>query len=123
MGYKIVNVFNTAYEPEKSHGGQGFLSKVRPYESKDFHSGIDFIDFVEIPPGVSIGVHTHNENEEIYFIIEGTGLMTLGEKEYEVVAGDVISNPLHGTHGLVNNSNSTMKVYIFQVSLQREASI
>ncbi|MBJ6361089.1 cupin domain-containing protein [Paenibacillus sp. MAHUQ-46] len=81
----------------------------------DFATNIDFIDYIEVPPGVSIGTHQHGYNEEIYFIVEGSGTMSIEGKEYNVKSGDVIINKINGTHGLINHSSDDMKIFIFQV--------
>ncbi len=102
---------------ENSHSGVGHLHKVRVFDSSDFDTNLDFIDYVEIPEGVTIGIHKHTENEEIYFIFEGNGIMTVENKEVGVKKGDIMVNPVFGTHGLRNNTSAILKVLIFQVSL------
>ncbi|MBH5320318.1 cupin domain-containing protein [Paenibacillus sp. GSMTC-2017] len=101
---------------EESHDGQGFLRKVRAYQSNDFSTNIDFIDYIEVPPGVTIGHHQHANNEEIYFIVEGTGQMGIEDRVLTVESGNVIVNPVYGSHSLINTSQAVMKVFIFQVS-------
>ncbi|MDI6792720.1 MAG: cupin domain-containing protein [bacterium] len=45
---------------------------------------------VTVPPNSSIGLHKHEENEEMYFILEGRGIMTVNNEEMEVSTGDLI---------------------------------
>lgn len=102
--------------PEVAHDGEGSLQKVRAFEAGDFATGLDFIDYVIVPPQTTIGVHRHGDNEEIYFIVSGCGQMTLEERQVAVQAGDVVVNGCGGQHGLVNDSDAEMRVFIFQVS-------
>lgn len=44
-------------------------------------------------PGCSTNGHSHSEQEEIYFFVEGSGLMTLGDEQISFVEGDVILIP------------------------------
>lgn len=112
----MINVYDSEKELENSHDGTGFIKKKRAYNSTDFSTNIDFIDYIEVPPGTSIGIHQHEDNEEIYFIIEGTGTMFGAEGTSSIKGGDVIVNPINGIHGLKNTSQAFIKIFIFQVS-------
>lgn len=113
---KIFNVFNSAKYLERSHDGNGELLKVRPFSLNDFKTPIEFIDYVIISPNMTIGNHTHGNNEEIYFIVKGNGTMTTNSETFKVTAGDVIVNSFGDSHGLVNDSNNNIEVFIFQVN-------
>lgn len=43
-----------------------------------------------IAPGRKTALHRHHVSEEIYHITQGVGRMTLGEQQFDVVAGDTI---------------------------------
>jgi mannose-6-phosphate isomerase-like protein (cupin superfamily) len=43
-----------------------------------------------LDPGSSIGFHEHVDEEEVYIITRGTGLLHEAEGEVEVFAGDTI---------------------------------
>lgn len=111
----MINVYECEKETEISHNGMGTLRKVRAHHANDFSTNIDFIDYIEVPPGVSIGTHQHGYNEEIYFIVEGNGTMLIEDEKYNVKSGDVIVNKINGTHGLMNHSSADMKIFIIQV--------
>jgi mannose-6-phosphate isomerase-like protein (cupin superfamily) len=87
-----------------SHGGTGPVDLYEIWGSDNFQSDIDFCDRVVIPPGSTIGYHQHGNNEEMYILLEGEGLMTMDGKKVVVGKGDMILNPADGHHGLVNNS-------------------
>ncbi|MEK5071622.1 cupin domain-containing protein [Sporosarcina sp. FSL K6-1508] len=115
---KVINVYESEKELEICHEGEGFIKKKRAFSFEDFESSLDFIDYIEIPPKAKIGIHQHDLNEEVYFIVSGTGMMHLNNGQERIIkSGDVIVNPVYGTHGLVNNSEDEMKVFIFQASL------
>lgn len=114
---KIVNVYKSDKEVEISHEGEGIIQKIRAFNTEDFKTSIDFIDYIIVPSGASVGVHKHGLNEEVYFVISGKGEMIINSKERNVKSGDIIVNPLAGIHGLVNNSENEMRILIFQVSL------
>lgn len=43
-----------------------------------------------VPPGVATVLHRHAKSEELYHLLAGVGIMTLGEKQFEVRAGDTV---------------------------------
>ena len=53
----------------------------------------------DMPEGVSIGVHTHTGNEEIYYLHSGKGVLTYDGKEFEMKAGDVSLCKIGHSHG------------------------
>jgi len=77
-------------------------SEIQPYVTKDgslirelmhpdFHGNRD-LSFAQaiIEPGGETKLHAHNISEEIYHIVQGTGIMTLGRDRFPVVPGDTI---------------------------------
>ena len=113
----IRNVNSAPKELVVAHNGVGQIKMSRIYGNLDFKSKCDFVDHSVIPPGTSIGVHTHENNEEVYFIIKGRGLMTLNGEEVEVSAGDLILNKCYGTHALKNCGDDPIEILVFQVSV------
>jgi mannose-6-phosphate isomerase-like protein (cupin superfamily) len=119
---KVRNVFEIEHETEISHGGIGLLEKVRAFTSDDFESQIAFIDYVVVPPGTTVGYHRHGNDEEVYFIIEGSGIMRDENSEIAVKKGDIILNTRYGSHGLSNNTNDNIVILILEVACDRTES-
>lgn len=68
-----------------------------------------------IPPGKSAyPYHFHIKNEEVFYIISGTGLLRTPNGERSVSAGDLLFFPAdeNGAHKLSNPSGSDALVYI-----------
>lgn len=70
------------------HDGEGVLL------CKDLldGAGSKFFEFMhsdELPAGVAIGIHEHINNEEVYYLISGKGILTYDGVEYEMLAGDI----------------------------------
>jgi quercetin dioxygenase-like cupin family protein len=55
-----------------------------------------------VPTKDAIHVHKHLNEDEIFFIRQGTGIFTLGENEHSVTAGSIIFIPKGIWHGLKN---------------------
>ena len=56
--------------------------------------GLRCVEHVKIPPGASCGTHLHDKAEEIYYILDGTAVMTVNDHQFEVAAGELITCPL-----------------------------
>jgi mannose-6-phosphate isomerase-like protein (cupin superfamily) len=82
-------------------------------------SSCNFIDFSIVPPGADIGLHTHTlDNEEIYVVISGRGLMRLDGREFEVGPGHVIVNRPGGTHALRNTGDIDLRLVVVEVPVR-----
>jgi mannose-6-phosphate isomerase-like protein (cupin superfamily) len=55
-----------------------------------------------LPPGCAVAPHYHRQIEEIYYIVSGRGLMTVGGETREVGAGDAVYIPRSHRHTLEN---------------------
>jgi mannose-6-phosphate isomerase-like protein (cupin superfamily) len=66
------------------------------------------VTLVEIAPDGEQRIHRHDP-EQIYFVFEGGGIMTVGEDEERVVAGDCIFIPSDTRHGLKNDGQTVLK--------------
>lgn len=57
--------------------------------------------YCRVPCGGSTNLHSHFESE-LFYIINGSGLMTIGPEEEKVTTGDLIRIPSSATHQLKN---------------------
>jgi mannose-6-phosphate isomerase-like protein (cupin superfamily) len=65
-----------------------------------------------LPPGKTVTPHYHEMLEEIYFILSGAGVMTIGDETQAVSAGDAIYIPKLHQHSLTNTGNEAMKILL-----------
>lgn len=114
----IRNYLQAPLKTASSHKGQGEVRSVKLYGEEDYDSKLRFFYYMELPPGTSIGYHTHQEtNEEMYVIIEGRGVMTVNGEEREVQPGDVLLNKPGWSHGLENRSDAVLKVLVYEADV------
>ena len=114
----VRNFLQTRQEQVTSHNGIGFVKDALVFGEGDFESNLDFIIYTEISPGSTIGYHPHGEDEEIYVILEGSGIMTVNGEKRSVGPGDIIVNRPGWSHGLENVSEETLKLLVFDVKLK-----
>ena len=73
------------------------------------------VNFVEVEPGnQAYGYHYHEMNEEVFYIISGTGIVRTSKGDITVNAGDAITFPTgkDGAHVIRNGSDTEKLVYI-----------
>ena len=63
-----------------------------------------FLADASLEPGKTIETHI-DPYEEIYYILEGEGVMTVGDDERRVKKGDAIWIPVGKKHSLVNDTD------------------
>lgn len=62
-----------------------------------------------VKPGQTTLAHRHLKSEEIYFILEGTGLMQVEEELRTVRAGDAIAIPPGSLHRITNTGTEELR--------------
>ena len=112
-------------------GGEAFIRRGETAESihKADHPGYEFVkrtivgkgesehfdvSIYEVPPGkAAVPYHFHLRNEELFFILSGTGLLKSPEGERMVTAGDFLFFPNNekGAHKITNTSETETLVY------------
>lgn len=99
-----------------SHGGVGKIQIQKVFRREDLNGVWDFALRVIMPPSSSMGLHKHLDEEEMYIILNGQGVMTLESETKQVSKGGMILNKPFGEHGLVNNSDNELELLIIQAS-------
>ena len=62
-----------------------------------------------LPPSGGTTPHRHQKTEEIYYILEGNGLMKIGEETRPVGPGDAIAIPPGEWHTITNTGLQLLK--------------
>lgn len=63
-----------------------------------------------VRPGQETLLHKHRRTEELYHIIAGRGLMTLGEERFEVLPGDTVCIPPGTPHCISNIGTEALRI-------------
>jgi uncharacterized cupin superfamily protein len=129
MAENILNIQNVELQPRPA----AFAPKGAAAEKYDARMG--FIaqklgaqklgcNITVIPAGKrAFPHHNHRYNEELFFILDGTGHLRFGDEQYEIRAGDVICCPAGGpetAHQLINTSDSDLKFLAISTKLSPE---
>jgi mannose-6-phosphate isomerase-like protein (cupin superfamily) len=70
--------------------------------------------YVILEPGESPPLHVHEDAEQVWFVLEGEGVLTIGQQSpesYPVKTGDFVRTP-PGTYHAIRCTGSTRLVYL-----------
>jgi len=107
---RVVNIDELALEHfEKGEKFAGDAVRIGPLlGAKDLGYSYDVV-----PPGKrSCPFHSHRGEEEMFFIVRGTGTLRYGNETRRIRAGDVICCPTGGpetAHQIVNDSDADLR--------------
>jgi uncharacterized cupin superfamily protein len=81
-------------------------------------------NITEVPPGKrAFPSHNHRVNEEMFFILEGSGEIRVGAQTYAIRAGDIIACPPGGretAHQIINNGPGPLRYLAVSTKLTPE---
>ncbi|MBI4475502.1 MAG: cupin domain-containing protein [Acidobacteria bacterium] len=105
----------TARRIPGDHGGKGTIEFRRLLSRSEFATSIDFVDFTIVPPGCVIGLHEHSGNEEIYFVVSGSPLITVDDEQRRLQCGSIAVVRSGQKHGLHNDTERNVEIFVIQV--------
>lgn len=90
--------------------GKGKVEIKHFLEKKDFKTNIRHCSETIIPTGSSIGMHTHINEEEIYIINKGKGLLIDKNGRSIVEKGDIVLTKDGESHGIQNIGTEDLNI-------------
>lgn len=91
---------------EKEHAN--FKGGEKSLNGRMYNDGTNIIMRAVLVPGASVGLHTHEGNCEIVYVIEGSGKVLYDDTEERVCAGQVHYCPENHTHSLINDTDKDL---------------
>ncbi|MEJ0099853.1 MAG: cupin domain-containing protein [Pseudomonadota bacterium] len=78
-----------------------------------------------VPPGKrAFPLHNHHANEEMFFILQGSGELRVGDERYTLRAGDFIASPPGGpesAHQIINTGKEELRYLAVSTLIAPEA--
>ena len=99
---KVVKVRESAaFSPEK-------MKKVSLFDTDNF-----FCDVYCLQPGQFQKVHSHDGPDKVYYVLEGSGMVTIGSEKRELAVDDITLAPSGLDHGVVNHTDEKLVMLVF----------
>ncbi len=70
------------------------------------------LDLYCLEPGQEQKVHTHGDQDKIYFVLDGEARVTVGATEEPLASGEAIVAPAGVAHGLRNATSRRLTVLV-----------
>lgn len=129
MTHPIINIADVELEPRPSvfaptgSAAERFEAKMGFIGPRIGASKLGY-NITAVPPGKrAFPCHNHHVNEEMVFVLQGTGEVRIGESTYSIRAGDVIALPPGGkeaAHEIINNSADELRYLAVSTKLSPE---
>jgi mannose-6-phosphate isomerase-like protein (cupin superfamily) len=74
---------------------------------------ITYVSLAKLQPSLSYEPHEHKDHEEIYYIINGSGHIKIGDEISKFREGDVIYIPEKTSHSITNDGNEMVEFLAF----------
>ena len=68
--------------------------------------------YLEVDAGMRIPLHTHTA-DEVFVVLQGNGIVTAGDEQWEASAGALVVAPAFSRHGWENTGTETLKLVGF----------
>lgn len=95
---------------ENIRGGEGTIKMAHLLEKEECFGKVNIAAVLKIKPGESIGLHPHDPDAEIYYILDGKLTVTDNGVESVMKKGDVMITGAGGTHSAKNTGKKTARM-------------
>ena len=129
MSKPIINIADVALEPWPAGGALSGAAAAR-YEAKMGFIGPRIgaqklgYNITAVAPGKSaFPLHNHHVNEEMFFVLQGSGEVRIGEETHSIRTGDVVACPPGGpekAHKITNTGTEELRYLAVSTKLSPE---
>ncbi len=98
---------------ERMRGGDGSVTVQHYFEQKEFTVPVRLCARLSLPPGAGIGLHVHENEDEVYVILAGSGALNDGKTEQPIRAGDSVLTGKGEAHSIRNTGPDNLEIMAF----------
>ena len=95
---------------EQMRGGEGTIGITHVFSADELRGKCRLCAHITVSPGSSIGLHEHVDEEEIFYVLKGKGVVRDGGSEVSVSAGDAILTGGGESHSVQNTGEEPLEM-------------
>ncbi len=96
---------------ENMRGGDGSVQITHILNAGEYKGKSRLVGVIRLEPGCSIGAHIHENEEEVFYIMQGTATYLDGDETVTLNEGDSCVCLGGEKHSIANRSDETLKVF------------
>ncbi len=104
-------------------GGKGAVQYRRAIGPSVFAGPWAYTDHLLLPPGTTVGQQIHRGVAEVYYVMGGSGRITVGSETAALQEGDAVPVQLNEVHALENNGTAPLELLVVGVSRERNKEV
>lgn len=93
---------------QQMRGGNGPVEIRHILKQNQFRAKCRMFSKLVIKPGCSVGMHRHDDEEEVYYILEGEGVVDDNGVKQQIKTGDVMLTGNGEAHSIENTGNTDL---------------
>lgn len=87
----------------RMRGGDGAVTVKHYFKPEEMTAKSRLCAHLTVPPGASIGLHAHEREDEVYIVLQGSGIVEEGAEPRRVSAGDAVLTGNGASHAIRND--------------------
>lgn len=95
---------------EKMRGGPGYINVHHIFHKDEIKAKTRLCAILTIPPGSGIGLHQHEGEDELFFVLSGSGTIDDGSTQSTVETGDAILTGNGASHSVLNTGKVNLEI-------------